>query len=82
MLRKGFLRRDVYHPAFEEGIELLDVLHIVLLVGQHTVVLDVEGLYVSFGLDDIAHIVFYRLVQQSVADEVHEVMGIHTCLVL
>ena len=53
-----------------------------LLVGQHTVVLDVEGLYVSFGLDDIAHIVFYRLVQQSVADEVHEVMGIHTCLVL
>ena len=53
-----------------------------LLVGQHTVVLDVEGLDVSFGLDDIAHIVFYRLVQQSVADEVHEVMGIHSCLVL
>ena len=82
MLRKGFLRRNVYHPAFEEGIELLDVLHIVLLIGQHTVVINIEGLDVSFGLDDIAHIVFYWLVQQSVADKVHEVVGIHSCLVL
>ena len=53
-----------------------------LLIGCNTVVLDIEGLDVSLGFDDVAHIVFYGVVQQSVAYEVHEVMGIHSLLIL
>ena len=44
--------------------------------------IDIEGLDVSLGFDDVAHIVFYGVVQQSVAYEVHEVMGIHSWLIL
>ena len=60
---KCLLSWHIYMTALKEGIELLDVVVVVLLELQYLIVLDIEGRGAAAGLDDISHIVGDGLVE-------------------
>ncbi len=60
---KCLLCWHIYMTVLKEGIELLDVVVVVLLELQYLIVLDIEGRCAAAGFDDISHIVGDGLVE-------------------
>ena len=82
MPMKGILRIEVNASELEIRIKLLLRLPVLRIELMDVVVIQVEWLSVLSWFYVLRWPVLYGLVEQSVADKVHESVSRHTCLVL